>query len=35
MAAYNFNPLLDNIMKQKKLEYNQFAFYLSAKEGSE
>lgn len=35
MAAYNFNPLFDNIMKQKKLDQNVFSFYLSSKEGSE
>lgn len=35
MAAYNFNPLVDNVMKQKKLDHNQFSFYLSPKEGAE
>ena len=35
MAAYNFNPLFDNIIKQSKLNMNQFAFYLSQNEGSQ
>ena len=29
MAAYNMNPLFDNIMKQKKLTRNMFSFYLN------
>ncbi|CAD8091839.1 unnamed protein product [Paramecium sonneborni] len=29
MAAYNFNPLFDNIIKEKKLKSNQFSFYMS------
>lgn len=29
MAAYNMNPLFDNMMKQKKLTRNIFSFYLS------
>jgi len=27
MAAYNFRPLFDNIMAQKRLEHNVFSFY--------
>ncbi|CAD8180988.1 unnamed protein product [Paramecium octaurelia] len=34
MAAYNLNPLFDNIMKQKKLQSNQFSFYMSNKVNS-
>ncbi len=29
MAAYNMNPLFDNLMKQKKLTRNIFSFYLN------
>jgi len=29
MAAYNFNPLFDNIIQEKKLKSNQFSFYMS------
>ncbi|CAD8170289.1 unnamed protein product [Paramecium pentaurelia] len=34
MAAYNFNPLFDNIMQQKLLDRNVFSFYFSRQEGS-
>ncbi|CAD8133714.1 unnamed protein product [Paramecium octaurelia] len=34
MAAYNFNPLFDNIIKQKLLDRNVFSFYFSRQEGS-
>ncbi|CAD8100887.1 unnamed protein product [Paramecium sonneborni] len=34
MAAYNFNPLFDNIMSQKLLDRNVFSFYFSRQEGS-
>jgi hypothetical protein len=33
MAAYNFNPIFDNIIKQESLQNNQFAFFLSSREG--
>ena len=29
MAAYNMNPIFDNIMHQKKLNINVFSFFLS------
>ena len=29
MAAYNMNPLFDNMMKQKKLTRNIFSFFLN------
>lgn len=34
MAAYNFSPMFDNIMKQKLLDRNVFSFYFSRNEGS-
>lgn len=33
MAAYNKNPLFDNLMKQKRVTNNLFAFYMSPKNG--
>lgn len=32
MAAYNFSPLFDNIIKQKRLDRNMFSFYFSRNE---
>lgn len=29
MAAYNMNPLFDNLMRHKKLHRNLFSFYLN------
>lgn len=29
MAAYNMNPVFDNIMSQKKLDKNMFSFYFN------
>lgn len=34
MAAYNFSPLFDNIIKQKLLDRNMFSFYFSRQDGS-
>lgn len=34
MAAYNFNPMFDNIIKQKRLDKNIFSFYFSRNDGS-
>lgn len=34
MAAYNFSPLFDNIIKQKRLDKNMFSFYFSRNDGS-
>jgi len=34
MAAYNFSPLFDNIIKQKRLDRNMFSFYFSRDEGT-
>jgi len=34
MAAYNMEPLFDNIMKQRKLDSNVFSFYFDNKDGS-
>ena len=33
MAAYNLNPVFDNIIKQKKLSSNIFTFMLDRSEG--
>jgi hypothetical protein len=33
MAAYNLNPIFDNVMKQKRLQNNIFSFYLNQREG--
>ena len=35
MAAYNFQPLFDNIMKQKKIKRNIFSFYFDTTLGSD
>lgn len=34
MAAYNLNPVFDNIIKQKKLDKNMFSFYFNRNEDS-
>lgn len=34
MAAYNKNPLFDNLMAQKRVENNIFSFYMSPREGN-
>lgn len=33
MAAYNMNPIFDNIMQQKKLDSNAFSFFFSRRDG--
>jgi cathepsin D len=33
MAAYDNDPVFDNIMKQKKLSKNEFGFYFDNREG--
>ena len=35
MAAYNMNPLFDNVMKQKRLDNNVFSFYFDTVEGAQ
>lgn len=34
MAAYDMNPVFDNLMKQHKIENNMFSFYMGSKENT-
>jgi len=34
MAAYGFDPLFDNIMKEKAIDHNMISFYYGRKDGA-